>query len=368
MKRNSLICLLLAGSLATTGLTGCSTTEPTTTDAAPAATTTVAPSDIATPASHKHMELTEEFPDEFDFTNVEEIERLFDVCEVIDDAKIDVQKRAKTIRIRATVNDTKFTLNINLSGADGLTKPYQIVTVAKLFWYCYPQMYARFAVKSSPTTITIKFENFGYEVASAGGSEVHIHDAWLKNNPQDYDCMTHELAHVLQGGWDGNYVPSYTDPETGNKDTYMIERFVDYCRYMYAYKGGYYNDMGWEMQRVTTENTYYKSVRMWAYLDYTYSTAEADIMKRIQEAVIAKKYGNADWEPEGKAWEEIFAGTKAAGKTLTELWEEYAAAPMAKLSTKPREQGGVSNLLATVPLRAALRERFADAASYLKVN
>lgn len=367
MKRNSLICLLLAATLATTGLTGCGSDTPTATDSTTTAATTETPIVTPDPNTHLHMDSTE-FPDAFDFSDTEAIERMFDVCEIVDGAKVEVQKRAKNIRIRAVVNDTKFTLNVNLAGSAGHTKPYQVVTAAKLFWYCYPQMYARFAVKSSPTTITIKFENFGYEIASAGGNEVHIHDTWLQKNPQDFDCLTHELAHVLQGGWDGNYCPAYTDPETGNKDTYMIERFVDYCRYLYAYKGGYYNDMGWSLQTVSSENTYYKSVRMWVYLDYTYSTADADIMKRIQNAVVSKKYGNEDWEPTGKAWAEIFEGTEAEGKTLTELWEEYAATKMATLSTKPREQGGTSALLAIVPLRKAIRERFGDVASYLKVN
>ncbi len=361
MKRISLLSILLAGALSVSVLTGCTTSDPA--DAASATTTAevVNTSPVETADTHLHLDPVV-YPDSFDFSDTEAIERLFDMCEIVDNVNVTVSKRSQQITLRAKINSEIFTLNINLSGASGYTTPEQIVTVAKLFWYCYPQMYARFAISTTPTNITIKFEDSGYEVASAGGSQIHIHDQWLKNNPQDFDCLTHELAHIIQSGWDGNYCPAY------GEDTFMIERFADYCRYLYAFKGGYYNDTVWELQSISSENTYYKSVRFWVWLDYTYSTADADIMKRIQTAVTSKTYGNDAWEPTGEAWTVMFEGTNAAGKDLNTLWDEYAATDIATATAKARELGGKSNLLIKAPLRTAARERYAEADNYLKVQ
>lgn len=360
MKMKCLLSVLLAAALASTLLTACSAGSA---DSTSAATTSSAESDDAalTTDAHLHLEPAV-FPDAIDFTDDEGVERLFDMCEIVDGVRISVEQRAEQIRMRGKVNGKTFTLNISLSGAGGHTSPEQIVTCAKLFWYCYPQMYARFAVSTTPTTVTLKFEDFGYEVASAAGSEVHIHDRWLKDHPEDFDCLTHEFAHIIQGGWDGNYVPAYGD------DTYMIERFADYCRYLYAFKGGYYNDTSWTLQTSKTEDTYYKSVRFWVWLDYTYSTDRVDIMDRIQQAVSKKTYARADWEPNGEAWAVIFDGTAAQGKDLNALWEEFAASNIATATSQPREQGGKSSLLMEAPLRTAVRDRYPEADDYLKVQ
>ncbi|MBQ8382996.1 MAG: hypothetical protein IJX47_07325 [Clostridia bacterium] len=367
MKKTSLVSVLLSATLTASLLAGCSSSNGSEqTSAESTAATTEAPVVTTDPNEHLHLDPVV-YPDALDFNDTESIERIFDMCEVVDGVRITVEKRMKQIRMRAKINGETFTLNVNLSGAAGHTTPEQLATVAKLFWYCYPQMYARFAVRNTPTTVTIKFEDSGYEIASASGDEIHIHDQWLKNHPTDYDCLTHELAHIIQSGWDGNYCPAHTNDD-GSKDTYMIERFADYCRYLYAFKGGYYNDMVWEIQTVKTENTYYKSVRFYAWLDYTYSTQEIDIMQRLQKAVTSKTYGNDAWEPDGEAWQAMFEGTAAAGKSLTTLWDEFAASDIAGVTSKPREQGGKSTLLLKAPLRTAVRDRYPEADDYLKVQ
>ncbi len=366
MKLIPLCSLLLTATLFPSMLVSCQNTEdaPATTEPTTVTTEPAAPS--VTPGEHLHFEGAD-YPDTVDFSDEEAVERLFDMCEITDGINVTVQKRSQQIRLRGKVNGETFSLTIGLSKSGGHTTPEQIVTCAKLYWYCYPQMYARFAMPSTPKDIILNFEDEGYEVAHASGNVVHIHDQWLKNNPQDFDCLTHEFSHIVQGGWDGNYVPAFTKDD-GEKDTYMIERFADYCRYLYAYKDGYYNDMVWTLHTVKGEDTYYRSVRFFVWLDYTYSTAEIDIMQRLQQAVLKKTYPNDAWEPAGEAWVAMFEGTNAAGKDLNALWEEYAASNIANETSKPREQGGKSSLLKTAPLREALRERYPEADDHLKVQ
>jgi len=314
-------------------------------------------------STHLHNDL-QRYPSTVDLADTETVMKVFDVCDVVDGIDVKVNARQKNIRLQGTVNGTKFTLAIDVSGSSGKTTPKQMAQCARLFWYCYPQMYARFAHSNTPTTVMLKFEDFGYEVASASGSEVHIHDQWLKDHPDDFDCLTHEFAHIIQGGWDGQYVPSYGD------DTYMIERFADYCRYLYSYNRGVYNDKAWTLQTSSTEDTYYKSVRFWVWLDYTYSTKEIDIMNEMAQQIV-KKDGNfsaSHWEPDGDAWNTVFEGTQAYGKSIDQLWEEFASSNMAKLSSNPRREGEKSPLDAAYPLREAVRERYPESDDYLKIK
>lgn len=247
----------------------------------------------------------------------------------------------------ATINGVKFTLTINLAKWAGNTKPSQIVTCAHLFWYCYPRMYFRFGQDvGSARSVTLAIENEGYGIAAASGSFVHIHDCWLRDNKNDYDCLTHEFAHVIQNGWNGDYC-EYSG---------YIERFADYCRFVYAYNDGYYNDIGWEMQTASSENTLESSVRLLAWLDYHYSTAEIDIINRWFRACFDRHYRAAQWD---SAWAQITAGTPVEGKTGAELLQLFKRdTQFAGLSTKAKTLGGKSALNNAYNVREKLRDRW----------
>ena len=246
----------------------------------------------------------------------------------------------------AKINGVTFTIVINLNKWAGNTKPSQIVTCAHLFWYCYPRMYFRFgqAVGAS-RSVTLAIENEGYGIASTGGSQVHIHDQWLADNKNDYDCLTHEFAHVIQNGWDGNYC-EYSG---------YIERFADYCRFVYAYNDGYYNDIGWTMQSSRSESTLETSVRLLAWLDYNYSTPEIDIIYRWYRACYDKRYRASNWDA---AWAEITAGTPVEGMNGQSLLAMFKRdTSFATLSTGTSTLGGVSSFNKTFNARAKLRDR-----------
>ena len=187
------------------------------------------------------------------------------------------------------------------------------------------------------------FENEGYEVASAGGNFVHLHDQWLERYPEDYDCITHELAHVIQNGWDSDYL----------EDSGYIERFADCSRYEYAIDNGYYNDGEWGLQTVADESTRSTSVRFLVWLDYNYTDENADILRNFLDVCRNRKIPSAQWE---SAWTEVFAGTKLAGKTIVEVWAMFTASDFANLSSYS-DHGSGSELLARYPVREKIRQR-----------
>ena len=226
------------------------------------------------------------------------------------------------IKIKGTRYDTEFTLTVNLGKWAGKSTAKQIITSADLFWGCYPKMYARFASAGhSPTEVTLAFENEGYGIASAGGNFVHIHDDWLHGNREDFDCLTHEFAHVIQNGWDGKYC-EYSG---------YIERFADACRYLYAKENGKYNDPHWTLNTVEGESTRETSVRFVVWFDYFYSTADNDLLYKWFDTCRNGKYTADRWD---EAWAHIFEGTELDGKSIDEIWNMYADSEFAQLSAK----------------------------------
>lgn len=235
-------------------------------------------------------------------------------------------------------NDTYYTFKITLDKWSGKTTFDQITTLSKLFWQCYPRMHMRFGqAGNSPTEVTLDIEDGGYEIAWASDNRLHLHDEWLQQNPSDFDCITHELAHIIQNGWDGDRC-EYSG---------YIERFADCCRYLYAFNNGQYNDLHWEMQTIYTESTREDSVRFLAWLDYNFSTKENDILLKFFTVCYQQKYASDNWD---KAWAEILSGTPYADKDINEVFSIYSQTEFAKLSSKG--ENGSSPLLKKYPLRA----------------
>lgn len=245
---------------------------------------------------------------------------------------------SKEVKQTGTVDGTTYQLTIRLTRWAGRTSPEQIVVLSRLFWECYPKMYKRFgAAAGAPTNITLDIENKGYGIAWNADHLVHLHDGWLAENPEDYDCITHELAHACQSsGWEGATL-EYED---------YIERFADACRYLYAYQNGVYNDRNWQMQTIDDEPTRKDSVRFLVWFDYFYSSADNDLLLNYFKVCRSEKYPADQWK---KAWEEIFSGSALEGRDIDDIYAEYAKSPFASLTTGT--ENGPSPLLSKYDIR-----------------
>ena len=238
-----------------------------------------------------------------------------------------------------TLRGTTFTLTIDLTKWAKKTSVEQITVLSKLFWQCYPKMYSRFAdLSSPPKSVTLAIENSGYEVAEASGDFIHLNDNWLAENPTDYDCITHELAHVIQAGWNSDYL-EYSD---------YIERFADCCRYEYAFDNGLYNDAVWTLQTVRDEPTRESSVRFLVWLDATCSTDSYDFLRSYFKTCKSGNYYTADWSA---AWSAILKGTPYENMTIEQVWAKYAASDFATLYSMS-ESGTPSELLQKYNIRS----------------
>jgi hypothetical protein len=257
---------------------------------------------------------------------------------------INLEFKDKTVIQTGEVNARKYSLTVDLSGWEGNTTPEQIGELSRLFWQVYPVLYERFGkLSEAPADVVLLIENSGYEIAEAWENKVHLHDMWLCNNPGDFDCITHELAHVIQHGW---------NDETLEYSSY-IERFADYCRFIYCMDDGGYNDSGWTLQTVTDEPDRETSVRFLVWLDYKLSGPDRDFMKDYFLVCTKGEYASSEWK---KAWKKLFQSTEFEGKSVDEVWNEYAKSDFAGLSSNA-EKGETSELLAKYDVRNKIRSK-----------
>lgn len=254
------------------------------------------------------------------------------------DKTITLDFKDKTVIQSGEVNGRKYSLTVDLSSWEGNTTPEQIGELSRLFWQVYPAMYERFGkLSEAPADVVLLIENHGYAVAEAWENKVHIHDMWLCDNVEDFDCFTHELAHIIQTDWDGGNL---------EYDGY-IERFADYCRFIYCFDDGRYNDHGWTLQTVEDESSRETSVRFLVWLDYNLSGSGRDFMRDYFLICTKGEYSSSKWD---SAWKKLFEKTAFEGKDINEVWKEYQSSDFATLSSYA-STGETSELLAKYDAR-----------------
>ncbi|MBR1383026.1 MAG: hypothetical protein IJ555_04340 [Ruminococcus sp.] len=347
MKTNRLITALAALTL----LTSCSgsadsssqpaeeTTTTTTAQTTTTTTTTTTTSTTTTTAEITTTSQPEESlpPQEDDPLSKERFEGALN--------NVSVEINGDKITETGSVNGTEYSLTIDLSKWAQFTTPEDMVQLSRLFWQSYPRMYQRFGdITGAPCDVILVIENEGYEIAEAGGDLVHLHDRWLHDNPQDYDCIAHELGHIAQNGWlwDENFL-EYSQ---------YIELFADLCRMEYPLDDGYYNDFVWTLQPVYGQDSRETSVRFLVWLDYMYSTEDIDVIRRFCDICYNDLYPAALWED---AWKDILKGTDADGKTIGELWDIYADSDFSYLLSYA-DKGEKSELLQSYDIRGRVRK------------
>ena len=258
----------------------------------------------------------------------------------------DLDETGKMLKTSKTIDGIKYSLTIDLTKWDGYTNVEQFDHIENLFYEVYPQMYKRFGdYKKATTDVTIAIENEGYEIASANSKKnrIHLHDQYLDKHYDHFDVLTHELAHIVHGGFvrDNLEFPKYS------------EVFADYCRYIYAYKDGRYNDKNWVLPDANTQKTRESSVRFLVWLDKETSSSSRDIIRDFFEVCCMSDFKKEKW---GEMWKSLFKGTKFEGKTIDEVWEIYKKSDFAYISAKAPDKDTKSELLKKTDVRNFLRK------------
>ena len=172
-----------------------------------------------------------------------------------------------------------------------------------VFFTVYPQMVERFN-KSSLTKVKFFIDTAYKAVAETGDGTSRFNPAWMKRYPQDLDVVTHEVMHIVQ-----DY--------KGDGPGWLTEGIADYVRYVYGVNN---NGAKWFLPNYRPGQSYKDAYRVTArFLLWVEKNKYKKIVDDLDKAMRDGTYTPQLW-------------TKLTGKTVDELWDEYAKSPALELN------------------------------------
>jgi len=164
------------------------------------------------------------------------------------------------------------------------------------FFRLYPTMAKDFNADATKT-VTFSIEP-GPGVAATSGTTVHFSADHLRRNPKDIDVATHEIMHLVQAYPDAN-------------PWWLTEGIADYARHKYGLDN---KSAGWELPNYATGQSYTNSYAVTARFLVWLEKKTPGIVKNLDLAMRSGTYKIEIWKDQ-------------TGKSLDELWSEYAANP-----------------------------------------
>lgn len=198
--------------------------------------------------------------------------------------------------------------------------------IKEVYFTQYPKMRARYN-PTRPRAVTMKFDpdydGVAYTGGDMGGAGIKFSVNYLKSNPNDADCATHELFHVVQGG--------YMNYNSESFEGAICEGIADYARSVY----GLYNSLqGWSLGEYNSSQTiltrYASNARFLTWINQN-KNSEATYM--LNKTMHNGTYTSDMW-------------VQLTGMTSDELWNAYAADPnidKITLSTQKGETFGITS-------------------------
>ncbi|HKG05042.1 MAG TPA: basic secretory protein-like protein [Pedobacter sp.] len=143
----------------------------------------------------------------------------------------------------------------------------------------------------------------GYEgvAAAFGGAVIRYDPDWFQSNPKDIDVATHELMHVVQ---------AYPGVEDSG---WVTEGIADYVRFKFGVDNA---GAQWSLPDFSPDQSYRDAYRVTArFLHWLETHGQAGIVVKLDKSMRSAAYTTATFWP---------ANT---GKTVDQLWADYAANP-----------------------------------------
>jgi hypothetical protein len=171
------------------------------------------------------------------------------------------------------------------------------------FFTVYPPMVERFN-KRSLKKLNFFIDTAYKAVAETGDGTSRFNPEWMKRHPQDLDVVTHEVMHVVQ---------DYKDDGPG----WITEGIADYVRYVYGVNN---KAAKWLLPDYKPGQRYTDAYRVTArFLLWVEKNKYKKIVDDLDKAMREGNYTPGLW-------------TRLTGKTVDELWDEYAKNPSLELS------------------------------------
>ncbi|GAB3934884.1 hypothetical protein GCM10028827_35700 [Mucilaginibacter myungsuensis] len=171
------------------------------------------------------------------------------------------------------------------------------------YFKVYPVLVSKFNDKSTHNVIFIT--DTAYKgVAECSGNRILFSTKYMNQNPYDIDIVTHEGMHIVQG-YPGGAGPGW-----------LTEGIADYIRYKYGV-----DNIGsrWTLPEFKNDQSYKDAYRVTArFFEWIEQKVKPDVIMTIDQQLRTKTYTEESW-------------AKLTGKTVDELWADYAKNPQVDL-------------------------------------
>ncbi|RBL89071.1 basic secretory protein-like protein [Chitinophaga flava] len=167
------------------------------------------------------------------------------------------------------------------------------------FFTVYPVLANAYNTNTQKTVIFVIDVSYNGVAATSGGRVVY-NPEWFRQHPGDIDVVTHEVMHIVQA-YPGGAGPGW-----------LTEGIADYVRYRYGVDNA---GAGWALPDYTPSQRYDNSYRITArFLIWLEKHVYDKLVKELDESMRNKTYSPGIWQAK-------------TGKTLEQLWNDYAANP-----------------------------------------
>lgn len=198
-----------------------------------------------------------------------------------------------------TIKKGKLTLVFTCKSADFSEETNQ--KLIQTFFKVYPELVKAYN-KKSPETVTFIIDPEYDGVAATSNDQVVFSVKYMTSHPNDIDVVTHEVMHIVQAYGEESGMPGW-----------LTEGIADYVRYAYGVDNA---GSGWKLPEFSNNQNFQNSYRITArFLAWMEKSGYKGIVKKLDQAGRDKTYEN------GAIWK------KLTGKSIDELWADYAKNP-----------------------------------------
>jgi len=206
----------------------------------------------------------------------------------------------------------------NWLSADTIKKKgYQLVFISKdpgldpqlkqnlidTYFKVYPKLVKTFNKKSTKDVLFVVDTAYG-GVAEASGNRILFSAKYMKDHNTDIDVVTHETMHIVQGyGY-------------GSGPVWLTEGIADWVRYRYGV-----DNIGskWALPEFNEKQSYKNSYRITArFFEWLEQNVKPGLIATLDDQLRQHTYTEQSW-------------ANLTGKTIDELWADYAKSPAVKL-------------------------------------
>lgn len=170
------------------------------------------------------------------------------------------------------------------------------------YFKVYPTLVKTFNKKSTKDVLFV-VDTAYKAVAEASGNRILFSAGYMKAHPYDTDVVTHETMHIVQGyGYSAGPV-------------WLTEGIADYVRSQYGIDNA---GSKWSLPDYNPKQSYTNSYRITGrFFLWIEKNVKSGMIKNMDAELRAHTYNDQTWK-------------ELTGKTLDELWADYAANPVIK--------------------------------------